>query len=88
MAKRILIGALLAASTVLPANGTTEAWVEARLVCSTSTNRCYVQNPNWSHAGAVPHGAPCRHVHNVSWAITSEWPTYSWYRGYRCGSWN
>ena len=66
---------------------TVSATVEARLVCSTSSGRCYVQNPAPGVYSGVPQGARCVHVYNVGWAINSPWQTYSYYRQTRCGSW-
>lgn len=75
---RVFLGAaLLLGSMGVGGQAASAATVPNQLVCSTSTNRCYQTN------GGFNASVPCKHIYNVSWAITSEWPTYSQWRA-RC----
>jgi len=72
-------GLLLTAGATAAESSTASAnLVPNRLVCSTTTNRCYQSN------GRFDARYPCQHAYNVNWAITSPWPTYSTWRGTLC----
>ncbi len=77
----VLGGALLLGGLAVGVPQASAAIVPNQLVCSTSTNRCYQSN------GAFNPSVPCKHIYNVSWAITSEWPTYSQWRAICTKGW-
>lgn len=70
--------ALVALALAIGAPHASAGMVPNQLVCSTSTNRCYQSN------GAFNPAFPCKHIYNVNWAITAEWPTYSYWRSVKC----